>query len=103
MKSVRLFVLLTFLAFLSLPNGVAQEKATVQLCKVHFPVSCSPAAHEHFERGVAMLHSYWFTEGSKTFEAILREEPSCVMAYWGLAINLLCNSLVRRLPEKARQ
>ena len=103
MKSVRLFLLLTVLAFLSLPNGVAQEKATVQLGKVHFPVSCSPAAQEQFERGVAMLHSYWFTEGSKTFEAILREEPSCVMAYWGLAVNLLGNSLVGPPPAKDAQ
>ena len=34
-----------------------------------------------------MLHSYWFTEGGKVFEAIVREEPTCVMAYWGLAVN----------------
>src|SRR5438094_1218682 len=94
MKFVKVFLLLTVLPFLSAPVVIAQEKATVQLGKVHFPVSCSPAAQEQFERGVAMLHSYWFTEGSKTFEAILREEPSCVMAYWGLAVNLLGNSLV---------
>jgi tetratricopeptide (TPR) repeat protein len=94
MDSVRSFALLTVLAFLSAPVGVAQEKATEQLGKVHFPVSCSPKAQEQFERGVAMLHSYWFTQGGKTFEAIVREEPSCVMAYWGLAVNLLGNSLV---------
>jgi len=82
------------LTFLSAPAGVAQEKSTEQLGKVHFPVSCSPKAQEQFERGVAMLHSYWFTEGGKVFEAIVREEPSCVMAYWGLAVNLLGNSLV---------
>src|SRR5438874_1492299 len=50
-----------------------------------------------------MLHSYWFTEGSKTFEAIVREEPSCVMAYWGLAVNLLGNSLVGPPPAKDAQ
>jgi hypothetical protein len=90
MNSVRSFVLLTVLAFLFPPIGIAQE----QLGKVNFPVSCSPKAQEQFERGVAMLHSYWFTQGGKTFEAIVREEPSCVMAYWGLAVNLLGNSLV---------
>src|SRR5213594_28414 len=103
MKSVKLFVLLIVLTFLSAPVVMAQETATVQLGKVHFPVSCSPAAQEQFERGVAMLHSYWFTEGSKTFEAILREEPSCVMAYWGLAVNLLGNSLVGPPPAKDAQ
>jgi tetratricopeptide (TPR) repeat protein len=90
MNSVRTFVLLIVLVFLFPPIGIAQE----QLGKVNFPVSCSPKAQEQFERGVAMLHSYWFTEGGKTFEAIVREEPSCVMAYWGLAVNLLGNSLV---------
>ena len=42
MKSVRSFVLLTVLAFVFPPIGVAQEKAAEQLGKVHFPVSCSP-------------------------------------------------------------
>jgi hypothetical protein len=99
MNSVRSVVLVMILAFLSAPVGIAQE----QLGKVNFPVSCSPKAEEQFERGVAMLHSYWFTEGGKVFEAILREEPSCVMAYWGLAVNLLGNSLVGPPPAKDAQ
>ena len=103
MNSVRSFVLLTVLAFLPAPFGVAQEKATEQLGKVHFPVSCSLKAQAQFERGVAMLHSYWFTEGGKVFEAIVREEPGCVMAYWGLAVNLLGNSLAAPPPPKDAQ
>ena len=103
MKSVRSFVLLTILTLLSAPVGIAQEKTTEQLGKVNFPVSCSPKAQEQFERGVAMLHSYWFMEGGKVFEAIVREEPSCVMAYWGLAVNLLGNSLVGPPPAKDAQ
>src|SRR5437773_2627281 len=103
MKSVELFLLLTVLTFLSAPVVIAQEKATVQLGKVHFPVSCSPVAQDQFERGVAMLHSYWFTEGSKTLEAIVGEEPSCVVADWGLAVNLLGNSLVGPPPAKDAQ
>jgi tetratricopeptide (TPR) repeat protein len=103
MNSVKLFVLLTVLAFVGAPVGIAQEKATEQLGKVHFPVSCSPKAQEQFERGVAMLHSYWFTEGGKVFEAIVREEPGCVMAYWGLAVNLLGNSLAAPPPPKDAQ
>jgi hypothetical protein len=70
MKSMKLFMLLTVSALLSAPVVTAQEKITQQLGKVHFPVSCSPAAQEQFERGVAMLHSYWFTEGGKTFVAV---------------------------------
>jgi hypothetical protein len=103
MNSVKLFVLLTVLMFVFPPIGIAQEKTTEQLGKVNFPVSCTPKAQEQFERGVAMLHSYWFTEGSKVFEAIVREEPSCVMAYWGLAVNLLGNSLVGPPRQKTRR
>jgi tetratricopeptide (TPR) repeat protein len=103
MNFVRTFVLPIVLAFLFPPIGIAQEKTTEQLGKVHFPISCSPKAQEQFERGVAMLHSYWFTEGGKVFEAIVREEPSCVMAYWGLAVNLLGNSLVGPPPAKDAQ
>jgi hypothetical protein len=103
MNTVRSLVLLTVLTFLSAPAGIAQQKATEQLGKVHFPVSCSPKAQEQFERGVAMLHSYWFTQGGKMFEAIVREEPSCVMAYWGLAVNLLGNSLAGPPPAKDAQ
>ena len=103
MNSVRSFLVLTVLTFLSGPVGIAQEKSTEQLGKVNFPVSCSSKAQGQFERGVAMLHSYWFTEGGKVFEAIVREEPSCVMAYWGLAVNLLGNSLVGPPPAKDAQ
>ena len=103
MKTVKSFLLLTVLTLFFAPVGIAQEKTTEQLGKVNFPVSCTPKAQEQFERGVAMLHSYWFTEGSKVFEAIVREEPSCVMAYWGLAVNLLGNSLVGPPPAKDAQ
>jgi tetratricopeptide (TPR) repeat protein len=99
MNFVRTFVLPIVLAFLFPPIGIAQE----QLGKVTFPTSCDPKVQAQFERGVAMLHSYWFTEGGKVFEAILREEPSCVMAYWGLAVNLLGNSLVGPPPAKDAQ
>src|SRR5436305_8952994 len=103
MKSVKLFVLLIVFAFLFASVGIPQEKTTQQLGKVHFPISCSPAAQEQFERGVAMLHSYLFTEGSKVFDAIAKEDPSCVMAYWGYAVNLLGNSLSAPPPAKDAQ
>jgi hypothetical protein len=47
-----------------------------------------------FERGVAMLHSFWFIQARKTFEAVLQQDPTCAMAYWGIAVDLLGNTLV---------
>src|SRR5215475_13949093 len=93
MNSVKLFVLLTVPMFVFPSIGIAQEKVTEQLGKVNFPTSCDPKVQAQFERGVAMLHSYWFTEGGKVFDGTAKQDPSCVMAYWGYAVNLLGNTL----------
>jgi tetratricopeptide (TPR) repeat protein len=60
---------------------------------VTFPTSCSPKVQATFETGVAMLHSYWFGEARKTFDTVLKDDPSCAMAYWGIALDYLGNSL----------
>ena len=94
MKSVRSFVLLTVLAFVFPPIGVAQEKAAEQLGKVDFPVSCSPEAQAQFNRAVAMLHSFWFPQAPKAFAAVSETDPDCAMAHWGIAISQRANPLV---------
>jgi tetratricopeptide (TPR) repeat protein len=60
---------------------------------VDFQNSCAPAVQAEFQRGVAMLHSYWFGYAGKTFRGVLEKDPSCAMAYWGMALDLLGNSL----------
>jgi len=67
--------------------GVAPEK----LGKVHFTTSCDAAVQPTFERGVALLHSFWFPEGLKTFNEVLKHDPSCTMAYWAIGVNRLLN------------
>ena len=81
-------------ATLSLGAGpaFAHDKAD-QLGKVTFPTSCSPKVQALFETGVAMLHSYWFGEARKTFDAVLKDDPGCAMAYWGIAVDYLGNTL----------
>ena len=64
-----------------------------KLGKLSFPTSCDPKVQAEFERGVAMIHSYWFLIARRTFEGVLREDPDCAMAYWGIALDLLNNSL----------
>src|SRR6266850_1255966 len=64
-----------------------------KLGKVVFPTSCDSTVQVQFERGVAMLHSYWFTEARKVFDTVIQQDPSCAIAYWGLAVNYLGNSL----------
>jgi tetratricopeptide (TPR) repeat protein len=64
-----------------------------KLGKLSFPTSCDPKVQAEFERGVAMIHSYWFLIARRTFEGVLRQDPSCAIAYWGIALDLLNNSL----------
>ena len=54
---------LSFSAF-----GQQDEK----LGKLSFPTSCDPKVQAEFERGVAMIHSYWFLIARRTFENVLR-------------------------------
>src|SRR5262245_38187422 len=86
-------------AFSALPASGADS----QLGKVSFPTSCDPKVQAQFERGVAMLHSYWFINARKTFESVLQQDPGCAMAYWGIAVDLLGNSLVGPPPAKVAQ
>ena len=78
------------------PNAAAQpaQSGPGQYGTVHFPVSCRPGVQEQFERAVAMLHSFFYPETIKAFEAIIAADPDCAMAYWGLAISQRPNPLV---------
>ena len=58
-----------------------------QLGTVHFPVSCAAAVQKPFERGVALLHSFWYEEAEKEFAQIAKDDPNCAMAQWGLAMS----------------
>src|SRR5262249_20524018 len=42
---------------------------------------------------VAMIHSYWFGVARRVFEGVLQKDPGCAIAYWGIALDLLGNSL----------
>jgi hypothetical protein len=41
-----------------------------------------------FARGVALLHSFWYEEAEKEFAQIVKDDPSCAMAHWGVAMSL---------------
>ncbi|MBV9064909.1 MAG: hypothetical protein JO004_03970 [Methylobacteriaceae bacterium] len=44
-------------------------------------------------RGVAMLHSFWYSAGEQAFRAALAADPSCLIADWGIAAILMNNAL----------
>jgi tetratricopeptide (TPR) repeat protein len=65
-----------------------------KLGRVLFKTSCSADAQKEFERALAMLHSFFFPETVKAFNAIPQTDSSCAIAYWGIAISQRPNPLV---------
>src|SRR5437899_1439539 len=84
----RLAVALTLAALLWASGAAAQTPSTEKLGKVHFPVACSAAAQPQFDRAVALLHSFWYSEGVKAFTAVAATDRACAMAHWGIAMSL---------------
>jgi hypothetical protein len=88
--------LLIFTCLLTLPAPADDDKShhhhedltAAQLGTVTFPVSCAPAVQKPFERGVALLHSFWYEEAEKEFQHIAADDPHCAMAHWGIAMSL---------------
>ena len=58
----------------------ATSAAMEKYGSVHFPVSCTPAAQEQFDRAVAMLHSFFFPETIKAFSKVAEIDPNC--GFW---------------------
>lgn len=55
------------------------------LCR--FPVTTtSDEAQRFFDQGIAQLHGFWFLEAERSFRQVLRLDPECAMAWWGMAM-----------------
>ncbi len=65
-----------------------EDLTVAQLGTVSFPISCAPSVEKPFERGVALLHSFWYEEAEKEFQQITKDDLHCAMAHWGIAMSL---------------
>src|ERR1043166_7781710 len=54
--------------------------------KIEFPISSDAAARADFERGVALLHSFFYEEARRIFTTVAEKDPKCAMAQWGIAM-----------------
>ncbi|HEY6266223.1 MAG TPA: hypothetical protein VIW93_15595 [Candidatus Acidoferrum sp.] len=59
-----------------------------QLGKVEFPTSCGVEVQPMLEKGLALLHSFQYTESEKTFADAAARDPKCAIAHWGEAMAL---------------
>src|SRR4029450_796966 len=99
MFALMALALMGVVCVVALPALAQQDK----LGKVTFPTSWGASVQPQFGRGVAMLHSYWFIQARKTFEVVLQQDPTCAIAYWGIAVDLLGNTLAATRAPRTRQ
>ncbi len=90
----RIKVFAALLLVFAATRGMTQEHEHAndeKLGEVHFATSCSEVARGEFNRAVALLHSFQFSRAIDGFNAVLGEDPTCAIAYWGIALSAWSN------------
>ena len=72
-------------------SSPAQDTTDQQLGNVHFETSCNEVAQRRFDRAMRYQHSYWYVQAREVLEETLKADPSCAIAYWGIALGLWDN------------
>ena len=68
-------------------TSVAPEPGDLRAAgTVDFKVSCAPDTRSEFNRGIALLHSFFYEEARRIFTAVAAKDPKCAMAQWGIAM-----------------
>src|SRR5436305_5659728 len=62
-----------------------------KLGAVHFETSCKPEAQNLFDSAMLYQHSFWYRASQQVFGDVLKADPECGIAYWGIALSLLWN------------
>jgi hypothetical protein len=75
-----------------LTSAVATPTWAQELGRVHFQTSCTLQAQEKFDRGLALVHSFFYPDSVQAFTEAAAADPQCAIAYWGIAV-------VRRSPS----
>jgi hypothetical protein len=86
-------------------SGFAQEHEhgpSEKLGTVHFATSCNEGAQKEFDRAVALLHSFQFSRAIIGFNAALKSDPACGIAYWGVALSQWSNPFAAGMKDKGQ-
>jgi hypothetical protein len=79
------------------PHGNGEKLGTV-----HFATSCNEVAQKEFDRAVALLHSFQFSRAVEGFNAVLAEDATCGIAYWGIALSDWSNPFAPGMKDKSQ-
>jgi len=63
-----------------------ENAVPVKLGTVDLKISCAPGVRADFNRGVALLHSFWHDRAFLAFENVASSDRDCAIAYWGEAM-----------------
>jgi hypothetical protein len=69
---------------------------------VRFETSCAPSIRPAFTKGVALLHSFGFSDAVRSFNEVLASDSTCVAAYWGLALSAWGNPFAAGIKPNAQ-
>ena len=53
---------------------------------VHLAITASAKAQQFFDQGLGQLHGFWYFEAERSFRQAAMIDPTCAMAYWGMAM-----------------
>jgi hypothetical protein len=82
-------IVIALLVVSSAPGVTQQHEHGMaeRLGEIHFTTSCNQMAQREFNRAVALLHSFQFSRAIEGFDVVLKDDPTCAMAYWGIALS----------------
>lgn len=82
-----LLVALSTVPQLDMDEPNARQPNPEELGTVSFPTLCASAVQKSFERGVALLHSFAYVQSKAQFTEVLRADPQCAIAHWGIVMS----------------
>ena len=86
-------------------RSVAQEHQHgkgEKLGAVDFATSCNAEAQREFNRAVALLHSFQFNHAVQGFNTVLKVDPTCGIAYWGIALSQWSNPFAAGMKDNSQ-
>lgn len=75
--------------------GASFMARDARLGVVRFPISCGWLSQRDFTTATSLLHLFQFADAEHVYAGIVRRDPGCAIAYWGVAMSRLGNPIYR--------
>ena len=79
------------------------DEGTGKLGTVKFDNSCDPKVQAQLQRGVAMLHSFWYSAAEQTFRQVLARVPEGGAKAIGALVATRAKEKGITLPQRQRR